>query len=87
MLRDLMALYAIVRFAPNARRRQPAILAILSIWACCVFGWGLLQLVVAESTFAVFFIGVRFWLLYIGFAVVPPKELRALGVAYSPRMA
>ncbi|MDM0116946.1 hypothetical protein QTI66_32990 [Variovorax sp. J22R133] len=70
LLRDLLALYAIARFAPSVMRRQRHIVSILLVWSCCVFGWGLLQLVLGESNFGIFFIGVRFWLLYIAFAVI-----------------
>ena len=38
-------------------------------WSCLVLGWGLLQLVGGESSPIVMLIGLRFWLLYIWFAV------------------
>src|SRR6476620_11444108 len=64
LLRDLLVVFTVVRaFVRGDMHRQPQLIQVLAIWSCCVIGWGLLQLVLGESNFAVFLIGLRFWLL------------------------
>jgi len=70
LLRDLLVVFTVVRaFVRGDMHRQPQLIQVLAIWSCCVIGWGLLQLVLGESNFAVFLIGLRFWLLYFWFAL------------------
>ena len=70
LLRDLMAVYLVVRaLALGHFRRQRVMLQVMTLWSACVLGWGLLQLAVGESNFPVLLIGMRFWLLYIWFAL------------------
>jgi hypothetical protein len=70
LLRDLLASYLVVRALSRGHfRHQRAMLQVMVPWSACVLGWGLLQLTLGESTFSVLLIGLRFWLLYIWFAV------------------
>ena len=70
LLRDLLAAYTVGRaFTHGHLRRQPQLTLFMLAWSCCVIGWGLLQLVLGESNFAVLTIGLRFWLLYLWFAL------------------
>ncbi|MDM0114287.1 hypothetical protein QTI66_19190 [Variovorax sp. J22R133] len=55
--------------------RQPQLLALVSVWSACVIGWGLLQLTLGESNFSIYLIGLRFWLLYIWFALAVAATL------------
>ncbi|HYP70878.1 MAG TPA: hypothetical protein VEP93_08315, partial [Variovorax sp.] len=70
LLRDLLASYLVVRALSLGHfRRQRAVLQVMVLWSACVLGWGLLQLTLGESNFPVLLIGLRFWLLYVWFAV------------------
>ena len=70
LLRDLLAAYTIVRALTRGHfRRQPQLTALMLAWSCCVIAWGLLQLTLGESSFAVLLIGLRFWLLYFWFGL------------------
>jgi len=70
LLRDLLALMTIVyAWRHGHLRRLRKISTAMLAWSCLVIGWGLLQLVAGQSTPIVFVIGLRFWLLYIWFAV------------------
>ena len=70
LLRDLLAGYVVVRALSHGHfRHQRAVLQVLMLWSACVLGWGLLQLTLGESNFPVLLIGLRFWLLYVWFAV------------------
>lgn len=69
LLRDSLALYAIYyAFINGHLHRQKNLSAALLAWSCCVLGWGMLQIVLQESTPLVLLVGLRFWLLYIWFA-------------------
>lgn len=68
LLRDSLATYGIFyAVSRGACRRQGAITTILVLWTACVMGWGLLQLMLGESNWGTYLIGLRFWLLYIWF--------------------
>lgn len=70
LVRDLLTIYVIAYALRNgALRRQKGITQALLAWSCLVIAWGLLQLVVGESSPTVLLIGLRFWLLYIWFGV------------------
>lgn len=70
MLRDMLALLLVFyAWRHGHLRRHPKITAAMLAWTCLVVGWGLLQLVGGQSSPVVFVIGLRFWLLYIWFAV------------------
>jgi hypothetical protein len=70
LLRDLLAMYLVVRaFTHGHFRRHPQLAFFMLAWSCCVIGWGLLQLVLGESSFPILLIGLRFWLLYLWFAL------------------
>jgi hypothetical protein len=76
LLRDVLAVYTVVHaFMHGQLRRQPQWSVILLIWACCVVGWGLLQLTLAQSNFPVLLIGLRFWLLYVAFGVAAASSM------------
>jgi len=69
-LRDLLVVFTIGRaFWLGHFARLPLLSRAMLLWTCCVVGWGLLQLTLGESTFTVFLIGLRFWLLSFWFAV------------------
>jgi len=70
LLRDLLSVFAIVRAVRLGHfRRLRAVTQVLLVWTCCVVGWGLLQLTLGQSSFPIYVIGLRFWLLSIWFAV------------------
>lgn len=70
LLRDLLAAYVVVRALTHGHfRRQPQLVALMLVWSACVFGWGLLQMTLGESSFSIFVIGLRFWLLYFWFGL------------------
>lgn len=68
LLRDLLALYLVFHvWKKGYLRRQKKITALLVAWSCCVIAWGLLQVMLGESSPAILLIGLRFWLLYAWF--------------------
>lgn len=70
LLRDVLASYMVVRAITRGHfRRLPQLATLMGAWSACVLGWGLLQLTLGESTFAVLLIGLRFWLLYFWFGL------------------
>lgn len=70
LLRDLLACCTVVRAITHGHFRRQRHLAQLMVgWSACTLGWGLLQLTLGESNFAVLLIGLRFWLLYFWFAL------------------
>jgi hypothetical protein len=88
LLRDLLAVYMII-FAwrgGHLRRRKKESIAMLA-WSCCVVGWGLIQLVGGESSPTVFIIGLRFWLLYIWFAVAAAAAMTEADYHAAVRLA
>ncbi|RZL88614.1 MAG: O-antigen polysaccharide polymerase Wzy [Variovorax sp.] len=75
-LRDVLALGLVVyAWQGGYFRRYKKIAAVLFAWTCLVFGWGLMQLVGGESTPVIMIIGMRFWLLYVWFAVAAAATL------------
>ena len=76
LMRDLLALGLIVyAWWGGHLRRYAKVSLVLLAWSCCVIAWGLMQLVAGESSPVVFVIGLRFWLLYIWFAVAAASTL------------
>ena len=70
LVRDLLVSYTVVRALMRGLLRRHLLLAqIMLVWSTCVLGWGLLQITLGESNFAVLLIGLRFWLLYVWFAL------------------
>lgn len=70
LLRDLLAVYTVVRAFMRGHFGSQRLLAQLMLaWSAVVIGWGLLQMTLGESNFAVWLIGMRFWLLYWWFAL------------------
>lgn len=70
LLRDLIAAFTVARaFTRGHFRRLPQLSSIMLAWSAGVLGWGLLQLTLGESNFAVLLIGLRFWLLYFWFGI------------------
>jgi len=69
LTRDALALYAIAHaFMQGHLHRYGIVSRILLAWSCCVFVWGMLQLIMGENETMVLLIGFRFWLLYVWFA-------------------
>ncbi len=76
LLRDLLAVFLIFhawRFGHF--RRQKAVALTMLAWSCAVLAWGLLQLVIGESSPVLLLIGLRFWLLYTWFAVAAAASM------------
>jgi hypothetical protein len=76
LLRDAIAAYVILHaLATGALRRQPEVTLLLVLWSCVVLAWGLLQVVGGVNSPTVLLIGLRFWLLYIWFAVAAAASM------------
>ncbi|MBO9650010.1 MAG: hypothetical protein J7605_16000 [Variovorax sp.] len=75
-LRDLCAA-ALVFYAwkRGYLRQHMKITAAMFAWSLVVFGWGLLQLVAGKSSPLIFMIGLRFWLLYLWFAIAAAASM------------
>src|ERR1700733_2093921 len=68
--RDLAALTLVIRAAMlHHYRAMPMISQCLVLWSFCVVMWGALQLVVVQGPLVLYFLGLRFWLLYLWFAL------------------
>ncbi|MFM0013572.1 hypothetical protein PQR46_02570 [Paraburkholderia sediminicola] len=68
--RDLAALTLVIRAAMLRHyRAMPMISQCLVLWSFCVVMWGALQLVVVQGPVVLYFLGLRFWLLYLWFAL------------------
>ncbi|MDM0070857.1 hypothetical protein [Variovorax sp. J31P207] len=88
LVRDLLAIYVIGYALRNgAMRRQKGITQALLAWSCLVIAWGLLQLVVGESSPTVLLIGLRFWLLYIWFGVAAAATMNEADYRAALRVA
>lgn len=88
LLRDLLAVYLVLHAwrGGHLRRYQKVSTALLA-WTLLVIGWGLMQLVGGESSPTVFVIGLRFWLLYIWFAVAAAASMTEADFNAAVRMA
>lgn len=76
LLRDVLALYGVAVGVSKAGPRLRGLsMQLLLIWSALVVCWGLLQLIVNQSPLVVFFIGLRFWLLYFWFASMAAASL------------
>lgn len=76
LLRDLLAIGLIFHAWSHGHfKNQKLVTAVLLVWSCLVFGWGLIQLIGGESSPVIFVIGLRFWLLYVWFAVAAAASL------------
>ncbi|MGS0742818.1 hypothetical protein ACVBEF_13425 [Glaciimonas sp. GG7] len=76
LLRDAMALYGIFWAIKTNRLKLTKIgTQILWLWTAVVVVWGLLQLIVNQSSPFIFIIGARFWLLYLWFAYAAAVSL------------
>ena len=88
LVRDLLAIYVIAYALRNGTlQRQRGITRALLVWSCLVIAWGLLQLVVGESTPTVLLIGLRFWLLYIWFGVAAAAAMNEADYRAALRVA
>ncbi|MGF6774152.1 hypothetical protein P3T18_006666 [Paraburkholderia sp. GAS199] len=69
-LRDLAAIVLVLRAAALHRySAMPLLTQCLVLWSFCVLMWGALQLVVVQGPLVLYFLGLRFWLLYLWFAL------------------
>ncbi|WP_115109248.1 hypothetical protein [Paraburkholderia lacunae] len=76
--RDLAALTLVLRAAMQHRfRAMPMLSQCLVLWSFCVVIWGALQLVVVQGPVVLYFLGLRFWLLYLWFALAMACSLSA----------
>lgn len=69
LLRDGLAIYGIFSAIKTGRlsfRRTGA--QLLKLWTYFFLGWGLLQLLVNQSSPMIYLVGIRFWLLYLWFS-------------------
>jgi len=76
LLRDALALYGIAIGLKKRRVSSSHIgMQLLLIWSGTVVCWGLLQLIVNQTSVLIYFLGLRFWLLYLWFAYAGAKSL------------
>jgi len=88
LVRDLLAIYVIAYALRNgALQRNRGITQTLLAWSCLVIAWGLLQLVVGESSPTILLIGLRFWLLYIWFGVAAAATMNEADYRAAMRVA
>lgn len=88
LLRDLLAVYLVFHaWRGGHLRRYQKVTAALLAWSLLVFGWGLMQLVGGESSPIVFAIGLRFWLLYLWFAVAAAATMTEADYSAAVRLA
>src|SRR4030095_7218540 len=88
LLRDLLAVYLVLHaWRGGDLRRYPKVVTSMLAWTLLVIGWGLMQLVGGESSPTVFVIGLRFWLLYIWFAVAAAAAMTETDFNTAIRMA
>jgi hypothetical protein len=70
LLRDVLALWCVaLAIQGGGLRLNKTTGALLGSWSVLVMGWALLQAVVNEIPLTIVAIGLRFWLLYLWFAV------------------
>lgn len=70
LLRDLLALWVVMHAVRKGNLRlNQASGALLGVWSIVVTGWALLQAALNEIPIEIVAIGLRFWLLYLWFAV------------------
>lgn len=88
LLRDLLALYLVLHaWRGGHLRRYRKVTTVLLTWTLLVVGWGLMQMVAGESSPTIFVIGLRFWLLYIWFAVAAAATMTEADYRAAVRMA
>jgi hypothetical protein len=76
LLRDAMALYGIYWGIKSGKLKFTQLnIQILWLWTAIFLIWGLLQLIVNQTSPLIFIIGARFWLLYLWFAYVAAVSL------------
>ena len=76
LLRDLLAIGLIVHaWRGGHLRRYKKVAKAMFAWSCLVLGWGLLQVAGGESSPILLIIGLRFWLLYLWFAVAAAASM------------
>jgi hypothetical protein len=69
LLRDTMALYGIVLAIKSGLIKSSQVgTQILKLWTYFFLMWGLMQLLINQTSPFIFIIGARFWLLYLWFA-------------------
>ncbi|MBS0430339.1 MAG: hypothetical protein JSR41_23885 [Proteobacteria bacterium] len=79
LLRDLLAIYTVwyaIRRGALSFSRLPA--QLLLVWSGLLITWGLVQIVVNQSSPEVLLIGLRFWLLYLWFGYAAAISMTAL---------
>lgn len=71
LLRDCLALYGIYwAFSRGKVKTTNGIFKFLIWWTVILVSWGLFQLIVNQNSLFIYFIGLRFWLLYLWFACI-----------------
>lgn len=76
LLRDGLALYGIFSTIKTKRLRFKRVGAqLLKLWTYFFLGWGLLQLLVNQSSPFIYVVGIRFWLLYLWFSYAAAVSL------------
>ena len=88
LLRDLAAL-GLVFYAWKCGNlgRYGKVTAVMTAWSCLVIAWALLQVVAGLNSPVVLAIGLRFWLLYIWFAIAAAATLTEHDYRISIRVA
>jgi hypothetical protein len=70
LARDLAALLVVARVAYSGGfRKMPFATECLIVWSLAVAMWGAWQIIVLQGPVVLFFIGLRFWLLYLWLAL------------------
>ena len=83
LLRDSLALYGIYFALKNGFIRTTQFASkILIVWTYVFLIWGLMQLLINQSSPFIFIIGVRFWLLYLWFAYAAAVSFTAYDFNY-----
>lgn len=68
LARDLLAAYLIFYvWKQGYFRKQKNLTMAMTAWTVCVVAWGMLQLILGQSSPVILVIGLRFWLLYLWF--------------------
>ncbi|MGF6903744.1 hypothetical protein [Paraburkholderia sp. GAS348] len=87
LLRDVAALILVLRTWLSGRFRcMKAVTQALLAWSCCVVIWGMLQLIVLEGPLLLFVLGLRFWLLYLWFALAAACSLSSREIVVAIRL-
>ena len=76
LFRDVIVIYGIYFSIKSGEVKVTQFgIKILLFWTALLFIWGLLQLIINQTSILIFIVGTRFWLLYLWFAYVAAVSL------------